>query len=612
MALVGDHIFAGQGPRLVVLDVSNPTGPHKVSESDVLPGLVDNVIVRNGTAYITAGRIFMQLDVSDPTHIVHEGQTELPSAGRILLRDNVIYAGGQTAQFRDPDGTTYESYIATVDVSGEPKLVDEIVIPYDVLTLALAGDQLFIGHDQGISRLDVTDPSRLPNPVPGPRVNEADILRVYGSTLLVGGYSETIAYDVADPQAPEHMWTEERAELGVVRDFAVLNDRIYTVGWQPAAAFTPTSVAVQMADPLPEPDYYSAAGSVGIIAVAGRLYRMDQRTLSIEDISSGEPAPIGSYTALSGGDMAIDENVLFVANRTRNLLSGPDQDYVDTYRVPDLSLLDQFALPPVGEQGTEGLSSITLYDDRLYLFGSLEMRAVSSDSFTQLGAVQSSTQDELILLGQHSWRKISIPVVNTVAYLYGSTGEQEFIVRFDVSDPANIVELDRIPLRPGLRIVDIDVTENWLVVSLENNTDQDRDALALYDLTTGETPSIVAEIEVTTAPTEIKTGDNILLAGSGDLANQYGILESYSLPALALLGQAQIPHIHEISLREDYALITMSQDSSLLAVDLDDPANLQVAGVFDLPDDEGEIAVSGPFLIVGNEEMGMYVLEHEP
>ncbi len=611
MALVGDLIFAGQGPRLVVLDISNPTGPRKISESDVLPGLVDNVIVRNGTAYITAGRIFMQLDVSDPTHTVHEGQTELPSAGRILLRDNVIYAGGQTAQVRNPSGTTYESYIATVDVSGEPKLVDEIVVPYNVATLALAGNQLFIGHDEGVSRLDVSDPSHLPNPVQGPRVNDPYILRVYGNVLLVGAYMELVAFDVSNPQAPEHLWREERGELGVVMDFAVLNDRIYTVGWQPAAAFTPTSVAVQMADPLPEPDYYSAAGSVGIIAVAERLYRIDQRTLSIEDISSGEPALLGSYTALSGGDMAIDENVLFVANRTRHLLGGLDQDYVDTYRLPDLSLLDQFALPPVGEQGTEGLSSITLYEDRLYLFGSLEMRAVSSDSFTQLGAIQSSRQNELILLGQQSWRKISIPVVNNVAYLYGSAGEQEYIVRLDVSNPSNVVELDRTPLQSGLRFVDMDATEDWLVVSLDSVVESSRDSLVLYDLT-GEAPSMLAEIEVADVPSEIKIGDNILLSGSTALANQtQGILESYSLPDLALLGQAQVPPVHEIRLLEDYALITMSQDSRLLALKLDDPANLQVAGVFDLPDSEGEIAVSGDFIVAGNEEMGLFVLRAE-
>jgi hypothetical protein len=239
------------------------------------------------------------------------------------------------------------------------------------------------------------------------------------------------------------------------------------------------------------------------------------------------------------------------------------------------------------------------------------MRAVSSDSFTQLSALQSSRQDELILLGQQSWRKISIPVVNNVAYLYGSIGEQEYIVQFDVSDPANIVELDRLPLRSGLRVVDIDATEDWLVVSLDSVVESSRDSLVLYDLT-GEAPSILAEIEVTSAPTEIQIGDNILLAGSGVLANQTdGILESYSLPTLALLGQAQIPHIHEIFLLEDFALITMSQDSRLLAVELDDPANLQVAGIFDLPDDEGEIAVSGDFIVVGNEEMGLFVLRAE-
>ncbi len=608
MALAGELLFAGQGPRLIALDVSDPADPRQAGESDALPGLVENVIVRDGIAYITAGKMLLQLDVRDPAHIIHQGQTELPAPGHILLRDDIIYAGGRTAEQRGAGGTTYESFMATVDVSGEPALLDVVDVPYDVFTLAIAGDQLYIGHDQGISRLDVSDPARIAEPVQGPPVTEPYRLRVYGDTLLVGGYLELIAFDVSDPQAPERIWTEENPELGTVRDFAVANDRTYTVGWQPAGAFIPTSVTVPIAEPLPEPAYQATAGSVGIIAAEGRLYRMDRRTLSIESENDGDPALLGAYTALSGGDIVIDEETLFAANRDWILLSRLDNDYVDAYRLPALSLIDRHTFPAVGQEGTAGLSTITLYGDNLYLSGSMELRIVSGDILAPLGAVLSTSQDELIILGQQALRRTSIPVVNAIAYLDGSSGGTEYIVRFDVSDPATIVELDRTPLRPNLRVVDMDATADWLALSLDSTLEGGRDSLALYDLT-GEAPALATEIEVAGAPSEIKIGDNSLLAGGGDLAGEANAgLEIYSLPDLALLGQAEMPTVHEIDLLGNLALLTMKQDARLLAVDLGDPANPRIVGAFDLPDGEGEIAAADPFVVVGSEAMGLFLL----
>ncbi len=545
----------------------------------------------------------MQLDVSDPAHVILQGQIELPSAGRILLRDNIIYAGGLITQYRDVSGRTtgYESYIATVHVSEDLNLLDTIQISQNVIDLALVGDYLFIAQERGLSRLDISNPSQIGDPVRGPRVVDPHRLKVFGNTLLVVSYTELVAFDVSDPQTPDSLWIEENVELGVVHDFAVLNDHIYTVGWQPAGAFIPTRVAIQISESLTEPDYYSTSGTVGIIAAEGLLYRMDQRTVSIEDSSSG--ALIGSYTALSGGDIAINDDVLYVANRTRELFSGMDQDYVDAYYFPDLSLIGQHAFPQLGEPGTAGLSAITLHEGSLYLFGSLEMRVVSPKTFIQLGRVRSTTQDDLVLLSRPG---VSTPVVNSITYLYGSTGEQEYIVRFDVSKPANLVELDRIPLTPDLRVVDIDATEDWLVISLRSTVEAGQDFLALYDLTS-EVPLAITEIEVANAPTEVKIEDNTLLATSGDLVNS--ILAMYSLPDLALLAQIGIPYVHEIEFLSDLVLITMEQDSRLLALDLSNRANPQVVGAFDLPDGAGEIAVSDESTVVGNEEMGLFVLQ---
>ncbi|MGC8825456.1 MAG: hypothetical protein ACP5TV_00455 [Anaerolineae bacterium] len=52
VVLHGDYALIGAGPRLVVLDVSQPAQPLVAGMSEVLPGLVTGIAAAGGTAYI--------------------------------------------------------------------------------------------------------------------------------------------------------------------------------------------------------------------------------------------------------------------------------------------------------------------------------------------------------------------------------------------------------------------------------------------------------------------------------------------------------------------------------------------------------------------------------
>ncbi len=60
------------GPRLVVLDISNPAKPRVVGQTGVLPGVVRDVAVSGGYAYVADGEAGLLI-------------LQIPSEGRVFL-----------------------------------------------------------------------------------------------------------------------------------------------------------------------------------------------------------------------------------------------------------------------------------------------------------------------------------------------------------------------------------------------------------------------------------------------------------------------------------------------------------------------------------------------
>jgi len=67
VAVQGDYAYIGVGPRLVILDISTPRSPSVIGQTDVLPDIVQDVVVADGYAYIADGSSGLRIiDISDP------------------------------------------------------------------------------------------------------------------------------------------------------------------------------------------------------------------------------------------------------------------------------------------------------------------------------------------------------------------------------------------------------------------------------------------------------------------------------------------------------------------------------------------------------------------
>ena len=52
IATVDNYVYIGIGPRLVILDITNPSAPAVIGQSEILPSVIRGLTVMGNTAYI--------------------------------------------------------------------------------------------------------------------------------------------------------------------------------------------------------------------------------------------------------------------------------------------------------------------------------------------------------------------------------------------------------------------------------------------------------------------------------------------------------------------------------------------------------------------------------
>jgi hypothetical protein len=616
-AVSGDYILAGQGPRLVVLDGSDLTNLTPIGQSQPLPGLVSNLMVRGETAVLTAGHLLMVWDVSDPTQPEMVHSLALPAAGMLLWHDDVIYAAGLIAsQYVEEDGSSsryFESYVATIDMSGPPRLLDQITLPYNIHTIALVSDILYLASAQrqpsmfGALGLEVDNPAQLGDPIPIPLAARVVYsLRAYGNTLLVGGNYELAAFDVSNPRRPHTLWREEGAEIAQVYDFAVWDGQVHTLGWQAAGAFIPAQAVIDLPQPLPDPVVITPVGmqtslqrGFGLLVVEDHLFRLLDSSLNIFQLGGEEQTFIGGYTPPIGGPAVISDDMVYV---------GLETGYIARYRLPDLALVDQTGMP----QRT--IYSLTEDNGRLYLTGDNRLHIYDAATLTPLSHFDYDENEFRSFLFHQEWYRIALPVVDDIIYAYAHafpTGQQMLLL-LDVSNPVQPAEIDSLLIDRGLRIEALAANERWLAVSLyATEASQQDHSLVIYEHANGTLTEIRA-IPQPLTPTTLWLQGDLLLAGGGGTFRDDGFWQIYRMPESLPLADWRMPGVYDAVMGEDnLALVTTQSDRRLLVFDLSDPANPQAVGAFDLPYHRGHLAVSGDTILVSDPVMGLYLLRLE-
>lgn len=70
IAVMDDVAYVGVGPRLVTVNVADPTNPQTIAQSEVLPGLVKDIQIADGVAYLAvSGSGLWLFDATDPTQL---------------------------------------------------------------------------------------------------------------------------------------------------------------------------------------------------------------------------------------------------------------------------------------------------------------------------------------------------------------------------------------------------------------------------------------------------------------------------------------------------------------------------------------------------------------
>ncbi len=95
----GNYVYLGVGPRLIILNVSNPAQPAFVGQTDVLPGTVRDVAVAGDYAYVADGGAGLRIvDVSHPAAPAEVGFYDTSGfAGGVAVAGNYIYVADQAS-----------------------------------------------------------------------------------------------------------------------------------------------------------------------------------------------------------------------------------------------------------------------------------------------------------------------------------------------------------------------------------------------------------------------------------------------------------------------------------------------------------------------------------
>ncbi|MDI6694884.1 MAG: hypothetical protein QME21_07560 [Anaerolineales bacterium] len=275
------YAYLGVGPRLMILDLSAPSSPKVVGQSEMLPGVVRGVVVQGNIAYVAAGKGGLRvLDVSQPAAPVEIGALTgfqwamglVVDQGRAYIADNA--SGLWIVEVSDPS---------------RPRLLGSYKLKQPASGLAISNGVVYVVQMQGaLTAIDARQPEN-PN-----LLGEIALPQMSAAVALHGHYAAIAAgmeglwmVDIADPKAMQKVgalkatWTDG---ITIEDERAYLTDTMQ--GLLVVDISQPAQPRLAGAQPL---TLFSqqVPGQRQLVARGGRVYLANQNQgLVIVDVAS--------------------------------------------------------------------------------------------------------------------------------------------------------------------------------------------------------------------------------------------------------------------------------------------------------------------------------------
>jgi hypothetical protein len=424
----GYYAYLGVGPRVYVLDISDPSAPEKLGESAVMPGVVRSVIASGDHVFVAAGKGYLHiLDVSDPSQPVEVASVlENSYAQGLALDGNTLYIAD------NPFG------LRVVDVSNpaEPRKVGEVQVPGAASSVDVDGSRAYLAGstiENGLVALDVSNPAQ---------------------PVLLGSIS-----------IPE-------TEGSVIHAVKVRGNYAYV------AAGSPGLIVIDIADPA-EPvkaGGFKTPWADGLVIEGNSLYLTDQvNGLYALDISDPANPTMEGSTSLElfqqvvpgQRNMVVQNGKIFLANGNQGLLIA------DASTQP--ALTGRFDTPLPGADWDVVVNNNTAYviADTLGLY--------TIDVSNPAGPRQLGFDISRIHNGLRTPRGVAI----NGQFAYIADVNNGFSV-YDISDPSNPLELSRVEEPQGM--TDVAVSGNYAYVSMQEHEKREARGMLVYDVSNPSQP----------------------------------------------------------------------------------------------------------------------------
>jgi len=453
VALQGNHVYIGIGPRLVIVDVSDPCLPAVDGQTGLLPGVVTGVALAGDYAYVTAYDSGLHIiAISDPTAPQEVGFCSTPGfAEDVALAGDYAYVadgwwGLRVINISDPLAPHATAYLDTPGYAND---------------VAVAGNYAYVADgDRGLCIVDVSNPESLGVAGLYDTPGEArGVEMIGGHAYVAAGASGLRIINVSNPAQPTEAGFYDTP--GYAWDLAVAGSYAYVAdgSWglrviRISDRAHPSEVGFCMTSE--EAHAVATSGSHAYVACEGQGLRV----IRVSDPAA--PSECGSYLGAATGasySAALVRDYAYVANRETGLHifnvshpASPTQVGVhDTPGFADdvvlagnyayladwhmglriINVTDPSGPTEVGSYDTPGLASrVALVGDYAYVAdmeGGLRIIYVSDRAHpTEIGFWDTPGEASMVV------------VEGTYAYI--ADGESGLRI-IDVSDPAHPTEI---------------------------------------------------------------------------------------------------------------------------------------------------------------------------
>ncbi len=603
VAVQGQYAYLGVGPRLAVVDISNPRAPRLVAQSAVLPGFVGAVVVRDRYAYVGNGLQLIVIDVLDARAPKMVGRSGVLPGTVQAVAIAGHYAYVMTTACVDKGCSHRLGKIIVLDAAdpatltpiGSLEIPGSVPVVYGGLVLPIVDGYVYLAAGtSGLRVIDTRDPAHL---------REAGSLTIQGGArdvAVMGGYAyvatEMGSLRVVDVTLPTN--PHEVGAYTAIRGLPVW--RVTAVDGYAYILHRASLMVIDVTNPANPREVGTIGANELALAVVGGYAYVAKDTGGLLVIDVKEPSklqPVGVLNTSGPSrafDIALAQQYAYVTTRSSlhlvNVADPANPREVGTTLLPDsggVALSNGSAYVTVWEAGLAVVnvsdaahprwaSGLTLKGQarRLVVAGHYAYVADGTGGLQVVDITNPAEPREVGAYNPFGLAVHAVKVIGSHAYLVsGASGTgQDFLQIIDVTDPSKPNEVGRLPIQRAAR--NLAVAHGYAFVAT-----QECPYLCSGSL-------LVIDVSEPTRPRQV-----------GSLATQGGAID--------------------VAVMDGYAFVAVGKCSegeckgklgSLQVIDVTSPATPRQAGIVDTPGLPTGVVVTGDYAYVANDGAGLLIL----